>query len=196
MKECTERHDARQYLVEHLHDRYSKNQHPKLLRDFSFFPLKDFLSEVITISAEKQDNRTVFMCIFFTQNIRLADERGEGDKHMREFFYSLSSIRTKQFWHTAFVTYKTVVFEDKAQGFHGLSNQPADEIYYRIFSSNLNAMLYTLRSREPVEELAREFLHDSVRLSPILQQINSIEKISKDQLKKPVFAELYPNTVD
>lgn len=87
---------------------YSRNQHPKQLRDFSFFPLKEMLGEVISSAAEQNDFKSAFFCVFCFQNVRLMDEKGAGDKHMREFFYSLTALRTQNFWFHAVAVYKSV----------------------------------------------------------------------------------------
>lgn len=71
-----------------------------------------------------------------------------------------------------------------------------DELYTEILDKNLYSMLYCLRSKDVCVEIARMFLKSDQVFENFKLKVLKIDRISKDQTKKPIFVELYPNTTD
>jgi hypothetical protein len=98
-----------------LYEELLKNQAGLSLRDYSFYPVKEMLIEVLNVSFERKDYRSAFFLIYSTQGIALEENFPSGQpgeelqkKHMCECFYSQSVMRVKAFWVTAINSYSSV----------------------------------------------------------------------------------------
>lgn len=80
--------------------------------------------------------------------------------------------------------------------FNSTSNRSDDDLYFEILEKNMVSMLYCLRSKPVCVDIGRMFLKSSQLVETYKTQLLAIDKISRNQTKKPIFAELYPNTTD
>ena len=115
VKELAENDYVRHHFCNFLYDELLKNQAGLSLRDYSFYPVKEMLIEVLNVAFEKKDYRSAFFLIYSTQGITLEEnfssvQPGEEQqkKHMCECFYSQSIMRVKAFWITAINSYSSV----------------------------------------------------------------------------------------
>lgn len=77
--------------------------------DYSFFPIKEMLIEILNVAEDKKDFKSAFIIILCTQKISL-DIKDSEAKHLFEFYYPLGIIRNRGFWNAAVSQYKTVGF--------------------------------------------------------------------------------------
>lgn len=115
MKELAENDYVRLHFCGFLYEERIKNQFGLTLRDYSFYPIKEMLLEVLNVAFEKKDYRSAFFIIYSTQSIALEEAiqpeqsaEEQQTKHMCECFYSQSIMRVKGFWITAINAYSSV----------------------------------------------------------------------------------------
>ena len=80
--------------------------------DYSFFPIKEMLIEILNVAEEKKDFKSAFVIILCTQKISLENRKDIEPKHLFEFYYPLGVIRNRGFWNAAVSHYKTVGVSD------------------------------------------------------------------------------------
>lgn len=105
----TENDDIRRHFCNHLFNTYSKNRDAPALMDYSFYPIKEMLVEILSVADEKKDYKSAFLLILSTQMIYLHAVEGAEAKHLSEYFYTLGVIRNRAFWNAAFNTYRNVI---------------------------------------------------------------------------------------
>lgn len=111
VKEVAELDEARNHLCAFLENEMSIRSKPPALKDFSFYPLKEMLLEVLTVAMDKRDFKSAFIIVYCTQGIELVLNEGEVSldaKLLSEYYYSQAVVRMKPFWTMAIYTYRAV----------------------------------------------------------------------------------------
>lgn len=126
IKEVTESEEVRQGFCRFLYDEFRKNPSEfgsLRLKDFQFYPLKELLIEILSVSFEKKDFRSAFLLIYCTQKFTLVEPKAPEDdntstlaqhagstaKLMCEYYYSQAVVREKLYWCNAIMMYKNVI---------------------------------------------------------------------------------------
>ncbi len=162
----------RLHFCNHLYEELLRNQAGLSLRDYSFYPVKEMLIEVLNVAFEKKDYRSAFFIIYSTQGIALEEDLQPGlpgeelqQRHMCESFYSQAIMRVKAFWVTAISSYSSVPTLDQISNNNYLGDE--DLTNHDILEANLISMLYCLRSKEVFVEIARSVLKSHDRFEDI-----------------------------
>lgn len=112
VKELTESQEIRNHFCEYLFQTYKKYRDQVYLQDYSFYPIKEMLVEILGVAEEKKDLKSAFIILLCTQKIALETSKDSETKQLFEFYYSLGMIRNRAFWSAAISHYKTVSFID------------------------------------------------------------------------------------
>lgn len=96
---------------------YVKNKDGFALMDYSFYPIKEMLVEILSVADEKKDFRSAFLLVLSTQKISLHVPDGYEAKLLGEYYYTLGVIRNRAFWNAAFSTYREVKYIEAAGRF-------------------------------------------------------------------------------
>lgn len=110
IKELAENDEHRQAFCNFLYEDYCTRSAPPVLQDFSFYPIREILIDILGVATEKKDFRSAFLIIFCTQMIGLINPQPGGEiKRLSEYFYTQAAIRNRSFWGAAVGIYRAVI---------------------------------------------------------------------------------------
>jgi hypothetical protein len=104
----TENEEIRHRFAKHIFENYQKYKETPVLNDYSFYPIKEMLVEILTVADEKKDFKSGFKIVLCTQRFMLRSAEGTEAKHLGEYFYTQPIIRNRGFWSAAINTYRDV----------------------------------------------------------------------------------------
>lgn len=211
IREAAETEEARQALGIHLYDRICKKIPDPDLPDYSFFPIKEILIEILVVSIEKKDFRTAFYVMLSTQGFKLKQEeydtgsdspsklrnRPSKNKLMSEYYYTQPAIRSQVLWSSIINIYHQMFVFHQFKAEKGKDSSLAYQ-FSLILKANLFNMLYCLRSKDTFLQICKQCLQESNNKNSeggqksqdwqkyyeqLSKEVENIEKITKEQSK-------------